>query len=479
MILTLETPVKLRLTNIEDAELIGLQGMLRYRDNEIEQKMRELQKNFYYTQRYGEAWVNSRLDELKLELWKTLLFEDDSGYYTLPGLLSRIQKQFPLASFKNNVFYPEFELFPWKKKPDLTPLPYQTASIEAFLMNFHSHVEIATGLGKTLISILMVKETGLPTIISTPSIGLAKSLFKELKIFFGTKDVGMFGGGRRDIGKKILVCVGKSLSMVEGEEIEDFKKYQVFISDESHTLPAKGFSYFCNTVLGHCPYRWFLSATQERNDGKDLMLEGIIGPEVYSKSIQEGIDEGYLAKLSTLIFDVDSGSNYSSARAVGMNQHHLYKNETILQIISAMVPDAINKGMPVIILVDEHEQERLLRNRLGNIFTYARGGTDTEKICADFNAGKIMCVVGTSAVSTGTNFKPVQLTINWKGNKAGTKVKQGAIGRSTRLDPASGKDSCRIVDFRVVNIPMLYRHANERIKFYKQVGPVHFAKVNV
>ena len=186
-----------------------------------------------------------------------------------------------------------------------------------------------------------------------------------------------------------------------------------------------------------------------------------------------------LAKLSTLIFDVDSGSNYSSARAVGMNQHHLYKNETILQIISAMVPDAINKGMPVIILVDEHEQERLLRNRLGNIFTYARGGTDTEKICADFNAGKIMCVVGTSAVSTGTNFKPVQLTINWKGNKAGTKVKQGAIGRSTRLDPASGKDSCRIVDFRVVNIPMLYRHANERIKFYKQVGPVHFAKVNV
>ena len=103
------------------------------------------------------------------------------------------------------------------------------------------------------------------------------------------------------------------------------------------------------------------------------MLEGIIGPEVYAKSIQEGIDEGYLAKLSTLIFDVDSGSNYTSARAVGMNQNHLYKNETILSIISAMVPDALNKGMPVIILVDEHEQEKLLRNRLGNIFTYARG----------------------------------------------------------------------------------------------------------
>ena len=51
-----------------------------------------------------------------------------------------------------------------------------------------------------------------------------------------------------------------------------------------------------------------------------------------------------------------------------------------------------------------------------------------------------MCVVGTSAVSTGTNFKPVQLTINWKGKKKESEVKQGAIGRSTRLDPGSGQD---------------------------------------
>ena len=88
-----------------------------------------------------------------------------------------------------------------------------------------------------------------------------------------------------------------------------------------------------------------------------------------------------------------------------------------------------------------------------------------------------MCVVGTSAVSTGTNFKPVQLTINWKGNKAGTKVKQGAIGRSTRLDPGSGKTSCKIVDFRVKNVPMLNRQGTERIKFYKQVGPVSIVDV--
>lgn len=473
----LETPVKLRILDPGDAELIGLRSMLKYRDSKVESTIRQLQKNPFYYQRYGEPWVNKRIDELSKELWKSLLYEDENGYFTLPGILKRLRDQFPLAEYENQVEYPEFKLIPWKKKPDLTLLPYQSASIEAFQQHAHSHVEIATGLGKTLIAIMMVKESGLPTIISTPSQGLARSLFKELKEYFGAKDVGMFGAGRKDVGKKILVCVGKSLSMVKGDAIEDFKKYQVFISDESHTLPANQFSYFCHSVVGHCPYRWFLSATQERNDGKDLLLEGIIGVRVYSKSIQEGIDEGYLAKLSTMIFDVESSGDYSGSNAVVMNQKHLYSNETILSIISTMVPDAIKKGMPVIVLVDEHEQERLLRDRIGDIFVYARGGSDTSKICQDFNDGKIMCVVGTAAVSTGTNFKPVQLTINWKGNKAGTKVKQGAIGRSTRLDPGSGKISCKIVDFRIKNVPMLERHANARIKFYKEVGPVSIVDV--
>ena len=87
-----------------------------------------------------------------------------------------------------------------------------------------------------------------------------------------------------------------------------------------------------------------------------------------------------------------------------------------------------------------------------------------------------MCVVGTSAVSTGTNFKPVRLTINWQGGKAETKFKQGVIGRSTRIDQETGKTDCKIIDFRVNNIPMLKRHGSARIKLYKEVGPVEIVE---
>jgi superfamily II DNA or RNA helicase len=477
MKLILETPTVLRISDSNEYQIHTLKGILKYKDSQVEQQIRQLKQNPYWFRRMGDEWVNRRIDDLTKELWKTLLYEDENGYYTLPGLKARILDSYPQSEFINEVDYPEFKLRPWAKKPPYEPKEYQRSSVDSMFGEPHSHIEIATGLGKTFIAVLLAKESGLNTIIATPSASIAKAIFRECQEYFGKKAVGLLGAGRKDIGKSILVCVGKSLSMVEGEQIEEFKKYQVLISDESHTMAANQFSYFCNVVLSHIPYRWFLSATQERNDGKDLLLEGIIGPRVYEKSIQTGIAEGHLAKLSTLIIEVDSGSNFISSNAVLMNQKHLYENETILNIVVAMVQDALSKNMPTLVLIDEHEQERRLRDKLGDVYAYACGGSDTDQICNDFNAGKIMCVVGTSAVSVGTNFKPVQLTINWKGSKAGTKVKQGAIGRSTRVDEASGKKECKIVDFKVKNIPMLTRHANARIKFYKAVGPVSFLDV--
>jgi len=66
----------------------------------------------------------------------------------------------------------------------------------------------------------------------------------------------------------------------------------------------------CHGLLAHCPYRWFVSATQERNDGRDLMLEAIIGKQVFEYSIQQAQAEGYLAKIDTMVVDIESKSKY-------------------------------------------------------------------------------------------------------------------------------------------------------------------------
>ncbi len=467
MKLIIENPVKLRITDASPEEINRLRTALTYTNSSVAYQIKMTKQMAH---RYGEAWAGARVQELETDLKTVLLLSDENGYYTRTGLIKYIQNRFLGTEVENQIDYPEFKSIPWAKVPENEPYEYQLEAVKRLINAKHGHIECATGTGKSFILELLAKSTGLPTIISTPSKSIARQLYEEMQFHFGKNKVGLFGDGKDEIGKHILICIGKSLSLVkEPEEIKKFKKYQVFMSDESHTLPAEQFDYYANEVLGHCPYRWFLSGTQERSDGADLKLLSIIGPQVFNYTIQQAIEQGYLAKLSFLMFNVQSMSSYYSQNLVKMNQEHLYKNEQIAQVISYMAKEAVEANMPTLILIDEHVQEEVLRAYMKIDFVYASGKTKVHEICKDFNEGKIMCIVGNSAVSTGTNFKPVRLTINWQANKSAVKVKQGPIGRSTRIDKRTGKKECKVVDFRIMNVDTLKRHANERIKYYSEI----------
>jgi len=474
MQLVQENPVKI-VVYASDEEISKLRSLLAYKDRTVERQIKTLAKMKH---KWGEAYCLERIEKLKPDLNRSMLEFDGNNYWFLSGLQTRVQEAFPGTTFESKVELPEFKLIPWDNKPPYDPMAHQTKGFTALLANPHSHVEMATGVGKSFLAHLLTKAAGIPVIISTPKTNLAKAFYKEAIRYFGKKRVGMFGAGKKEIGKDILICVGKSLSMVKDPEMKkEFLKYKVFISDESHTLPAKEFQYFCCDLLAHCPYRWFLSATQERNDGKDLMLEGIIGKRVYTYTIQQAITDGVLAKLSFLVFDVSSKSTYKSDNVVKMNQTHIYKNYDIAHMVAGLANEAVLGGMPTLILVDEYVQNEILSVLLRVPYKFASGEADGNAICEEFNAGKIKCVVGTSAVTTGTDFKPNRLTISWLGNKAGTKVKQGPIGRSTRIDPPTGKYECKVVAFRITNVPMLKRHGDICMSYFSEVGPVQVVKM--
>ncbi|MCS7092618.1 MAG: DEAD/DEAH box helicase [Patescibacteria group bacterium] len=475
MILTIETPIKMRIDFENHQELQAVKEALTYKNTSIQYQIKITKESAI---KYGKAWAANKLAELEQKLYETLLFVDNEGYYTRPGLLKYLQKRFN-CSVKNNIVYPEFKLLPWHTVPEYEPHNAQLNALKRLLSDFHSHIEFATGTGKTFIIELLIKNTGLPTVVSTPSTSIARQIYEECQALFGNSKVGLFGDTKRELGKHILIAVGKSLAMVNTpKEIEEFKKYQVLISDESHTLPAEQFEKFCHGLLAHCPYRWFVSGTQERSDGTDLKLLSIIGPQVYAYPIQKAIEDGVLAKLSFLIFNIKSHSFFESNNIVRLNQEHIYKNEKIAQIISEISQQAVAENMPVLILIDEHIQEEILSKYMKIDYVYARSGANNSKICKDFNDGKIMCVVGNSAVSTGTNFKPVRITINWQAGKSAVKVKQGPIGRSTRIDKRTGKTECKVIDFRIKNVPILRRHSDERISIYKEIGEVIYADLD-
>lgn len=482
MRLTLETPTKLRIEFDSPEEHASAIKDLTYTDTSVAYQIKMTKDAAY---RYGEAWAANKVMELERDLKPCLLMQDENGYFTRPGVIRYLEKRYT-TTFTNNVVYPEFKLMPWATEPskyfddpDFSATKAQSEGLERMLKIPHCHVEHATGTGKSFLIDLLIKNTGLPTIVATPSKTIARQMYNECIGLFGKRNVGLFGDGKREIGKHILICIGKSLSLVKDpEELKEFQKYQVLISDESHTLPADQFEYFNHNVVGHCPYRWYVSATQERSDGSDLKLLSIIGPQVHHYTIQQAIEDGVLAKLSFLVFNLNSSAYFDSPNVVRMNQEHLYKNERIASIIADLTEQMLSAGYPVLILIDEHIQEKILQVHMRNAFVYANGKAKCAQICKDFNTGKIDCVVGNSAITTGANFKPNRLTINWQGGKSAVKVKQGPIGRSTRIDKRTGKYDCKVVDFRINNVRKLRNHANERINIYKEIGRVEYVDLD-
>ena len=475
MLLTLDSPTVLRIDNINKIQETELAKQLSYTKKEISLEISKMKKQKYWlTSKWGVEAYHTKMDELKRNLMGTLLFEDQRGYWTYSGLKERLMFLFKGdVTFTSKVTYPDFKLIPWDKKPTKVPRYYQNECHDALVAVPHGHVELATGSGKTQILIQTAKTLGLPTIIMTPSASIGRQIYEECKTLFGKKRVGLFGDGKRELGKHILISIAKSVAMVEDiEELKEFKKYQAIIVDESHTISAELLSKSCLTTLAHCPYRYFFSATQERNDGRDIFLSSIIGVRVYEKSISELQAEGYLAKLSTMMLSVKSNSKYSGDNVILANQHHIYKNENIINFVASTIKVCVESGTPILVLIDELGQEQALRNKLGaGYYGFCEGKSkDNAKVVDQFNDGKILCVVGTKAISVGTDFRANEVTINWTGMRSTTKTKQGVIGRSTRT--TATKKEAKLIDFCINNVDTLKRHALARVKLYEEVGAV-------
>ena len=62
-------------------------------------------------------------------------------------------------------------------------------------------------------------------------------------------------------------------------------RFALLVFDECHHLP--GPSYMSAAIGAIAPYRMGLTATPERNDGAEALLESLIGPVVFRREIKE------------------------------------------------------------------------------------------------------------------------------------------------------------------------------------------------
>jgi superfamily II DNA or RNA helicase len=498
--ITTVSPTKCYVENPTQDQLAFLKRELTYTDTSIVFALKKLKENKWLQKKYPETF-RIRKQELEDSLETCMLqFDHENGkYFFYPGSIPYLKEKTSIIE-TCEINYPTPKPLAWKAPLPFDLYTYQKDCVEKLIEQKHGCVELCTGSGKSAIILKIARDLGLNTVIVTPSTSIFLEILEKFEHHLGKNNVGAYGDGKKKIGKKLTVCVSKSLTMLKpgSSEYNFFANADVVLGDESHTLGADTLKEVFHGVLSKVPYRFFLSGTQVRGDGKDRLLEAIIGKQVYSLTTKEAVQGGFICPVKFTILEVTSKDKNDIFDPLEAKRKHFLYNENIADLAAKIANSSWKHGQEsTLILVDELKQIALLASRLTVPFEYVHSASkkdaekfgletrEVDKAVLSFNKGEAKVLIGTSCIATGTNIFPTHNTINWVGGSSEVKTKQGAVGRSVRLLEKSEfknlhkpKPFSKIYDFDVKNIDIMKKQLDKRIDMYRETcDDIKFVKV--
>lgn len=165
--------------------------------------------------------------------------------------------------------------------------PHQTTAIQVYTDHIQKSpqsaggiLELACGMGKTVLALKLISELKKKTIILVHKEFLMEQWLKRIEEFLPTAKVGKLQGPKREIEGNDIV-IGMIQSIFNREFPTDmFSSFGFTIIDEVHRIGSSEFSHtLCKVVT---PLILGISATVDRKDGLTDVLYSFIGPKVHS-----------------------------------------------------------------------------------------------------------------------------------------------------------------------------------------------------
>jgi superfamily II DNA or RNA helicase len=126
-------------------------------------------------------------------------------------------------------------------------------------------------------------------------------------------EVGLIGGGYFEQGAIVVTTYASAFRFMERMG----NQFGLLVCDECHHLPGSGYRYVAEMAVA--PFRLGLTATPERSDGGEALLEELLGPIVYRLEAQHLAGE-FLADYSVLRLTVELSEEdrerYGQERAI-------------------------------------------------------------------------------------------------------------------------------------------------------------------
>lgn len=177
----------------------------------------------------------------------------------------------------------------------LEPRVYQREALDAWRRaDNRGVVVLPTGAGKTLVATLAIDLRRRSTLVIAPTLDLVRQWYGVLGRAFAGHEIGVIGGG--DYSLAPLTVTTYDSAYLHMEHLG--ARFGMVIFDECHHLPGESYALAARSCLA--PFRLGLTATPERADGREAVLEELIGPIVYRREIVEMSGAGkYLSAYET------------------------------------------------------------------------------------------------------------------------------------------------------------------------------------
>ena len=428
---------------------------LTYTDKAKQYQLRRLSKTLWGRQ-------SPLYKQLKSEVNGKLYKEDNGSLIISSAFYEHFKDMFSNSVVQDNRKLTGSKIVvPWVNKP--YPLrPYQQEAVDLMLTNYRGVINLATGLGKTLIATHLVQQFKKKTLIVCPSDSVAKQFYEQFVECFGKKKVGFYGGGKKQISD-ITVGIAASVS----KYVKEFQAADLglVVFDETHHTPATTFFDIAEGLSGVGKV-FGLTATDYRSDGKDILITAGCGSVLIRRDIKWGVENDYLAEPYFIVREIATGGRDFKDDKLKSYKEHVLNNKNMKDRIESDARSMMASGKAVLILVDEVAHGKELSKALGIPFA-----TGLDKNSQDYvdqlNNHKIQGLVGTDGkISEGTDTKNVDVLIlaNFVASKG--PVTQ-CIGRALRKQGA--KTKALVLDYVPMGSTMLKRHALQRKGFFEEI----------
>ncbi|MFQ5471969.1 MAG: DEAD/DEAH box helicase family protein [Dehalococcoidia bacterium] len=332
------------------------------------------------------------------------------------------------------------------------------------------------GAGKTVVGIRLAALRARSTLVLVHRTQLLEQWRAQLSLFLEMKsaEIGQIGGGKRRVTGEIDVAMIQSLAR-GGVIADEVASYGHVIVDECHHIPAVSFE----RVMKHVTARYVtgLTATPRRRDGHDRILIFQFGPNRFCVDPRsQDASRPFKHELSVREsrFEPPKGVESPGIQILyGALARDVGRNEMIIDDIV----HALEKGRSPLVLTERREHLEFLEERLRPLarnLIVLRGGMGRRQMrstldqLASVPDDEERLVLATGRF-IGEGFDDARLDtlfltmpVSWKG----TLVQYA--GRLHRQH--SAKSTVQIFDYVDVNVPMLARMFEKRLRGYAAMG---------